>query len=522
MVLNAYKTKNTLQLLDNRLRLQFTVFCLCLLDLLTRGSCDKCDKELTRYHKFWKCESQHMICYYCHADQTFDDVTNRRCLYADCGKDLEPVKPDKLMSTDERVFIYVDDSNMWIEAKKLAAIKSKLKCVQDPRLRLDIGKVTDVVAMGRDVAWGTLYGSEPPPIDTVWQKIRDRGWKVITSKRNRFTKKEKQVDHQMVADITALVSDRSVAKGKVVMVSGDADMIPAVKECLKMKWSIEIWMWESGISSSLIKMAEQNPNLMNISKLDSKLEAVTFTNFKFGEKEIPKSHSVIIKNFDFSPDEEWQKNLSEKLGWPFQFCLIGPEGLDNPVDYEDIILIFANVKSVDGKEFGNIFDEIFENLKQEYPGKIVNFPAYRKKFDQKADICIANKYEALQIVDEQLLSVNKTSNQATSHMHAGELQGSDEDKAEFEVVQKKPRRKNQQYSVPCESRSNCKNRLKCKYHHTDNEQKFFRNPKKDRECLHKGCCKYGPARCHYAHSNKDSFCCKCHQWGHLQEKCTLK
>ena len=144
------------------------------------------------------------------------------------------------------------------------------------------------------------------------------------------------------------------------------------------------------------------------------------------------------------------------------------------------------------------------------------------KFDQKADICIANKYEALQIVDEQLLSVNKTSNQATSHMHAGELQESDEDKAEFEVVQKKPRRKNQQYSVPCESRSNCKNRLKCKYYHTDNEQKFFRNPKKDRECLHKGYCKYGPARCHYAHSNKDSFCCKCHQWGHLQEKCTLK
>ena len=290
-----------------------------------------------------------MTCYYCFADQTYDDFTNRSCSYAGCGKDLDPVKP----STDEHVFIYVDDSNMWIEAKKLAAFKSKLKCVEDPRLRLDIGKVTDVVAMGRDVAWGTLYGSEPPPIDTVWQKIRDRGWKVITTKRNPFTKKEKQVDHQVVADITALVSDRSVAKGKVVMMSGDADMIPAVKESLKMKWSIEIWMWESSISNSLKKMAEENSQLINISKLDSKLEAVTFTNFKFGEKEIPKSRSAIIKSIDFSPDEEWQKNLSEKLGWPFQVCLIGPEGLDNPVDYEDIILIFANVKSVDGKEFGN-------------------------------------------------------------------------------------------------------------------------------------------------------------------------
>jgi len=309
-----------------------------------------------------------------------------------------------------------------------------------------------------------------------------------------------------------------------VMVSGDADMIPAVKESLKMRWSIEIWMWESGISNSLKKMAEENPQLMNISILDSKLEAVTFTNFTFGEKEIPKSHSAIIKKIDFSPDEEWQKDLSEKLGWPFQFCLIGPEGLDNSVDYEDIILIFNKVKSVDGKEVGKIFHEIFENLEQEYPGKVVNFPAYRGKLDQKADICIANKYDALQIVDEQLLSVKNTSDEATSPKHAGELHENDEDEAGFQVVQKKPRKKEQQYSVPCESRSNCKSGLKCKYYHTDDEKKFFRNPKKDKECLHnsKSYCKYGPLRCHYAHGNKDSFCCNCHQWGHLQEKCKLK
>ena len=491
--------------------------CPSLLDLLAR-KCGKCGKELTSYHKFLKCESKHLTCYHCFAEQTYDDFTNRSCSYADCGKDLAQVKP----LTDEHVFIYVDDSNMWIEAKKLAAFKSKLKCVEDPRLRLDIGKVTDVVAMGRDVASGTLYGSEPPPIDTVWQKIRDHGWKVITTKRSHFTNKEKQVDHQMVVDITALVSDRSVAKGKIVIVSGDADMIPAVKESLKMKWSSEIWMWEGSTSNSLKKMAEENPQLMKIFQLDSKLEAVTFTNFKFGEKEIPKSRSAIIKNIDFSLDEEWQKNLSEKLGWPFQFCLIGPEGLDNPVDYEDVILIFANVKSVDGKEVGKIFHEIFENLKQEYPGQVVNFPAYRGKLDKKADICTANKYDPLQIVDEQLLSVNNTSDEATSYKHPGKLHENDEDEADFQVVQKQPRRKNQQYSVPCESRSNCKNRLKCKYYHTDDEKKFFRHPKKDKECWHKGHCKYGQANCHYAHANKDSFCCNCHQWGHLKEKCKLK
>ena len=441
---------------------------------------------------------------YCFADQMHADRTATKCL--SCDESLKPIKP----LTDEHVFIYVDDSNMWIEAKKLAAVKSKLNCVEDPRLRLDIGKVTDVVASGRDVVWGTLYGSEPPPIDTVWQKIRDRGWKVVTTKRSTFTKKEKQVDHQMVADITALVSDKSVAKGKVVIVSGDADMIPSINESLKMKWSIEIWMWESGISNSLRKLAEDNPELVSIFPLDSSLDAVTFTNFKVGEKKIPESRSAIIKNIDFSPDKQWQKNLSEKLGWPFQCCMIGPEGVGNPEDYEDIILIFANVKAVDGKEVEKIFPTIFENLNQEYPGKVVNYPAYRTKFNKKDDICIANRYEALQFVDEQL-SVEDSSYKPRDELHEND----------FQVFRKQGRRETQLYSNPCSFRSNCQKRLKCQYHHTDDEKKFFRNPRKDKECLHvrKGNCRYGPTRCSFAHSDEGSFCRNCHSWGHLQEKC---
>ena len=410
---------------------------------------------------------------------------------------------------------------MWIEAKKRAAVMSKLKCVEDPRLRLDIGKVTDVVAKGREVAWGILYGSEPPPIDSVWQKIRERGWKVITTRRSTFTKKEKQVDHQMVADITALVSDRSVTKGKIVIVSGDADMIPAIKESLKMKWSTEIWMWEKGISKSLKNLADENPGLVNIITLDSRLEHVTFTNFKFGEKEIPKARSAIIKNIDFSPDEIWQKNLSKKLGWPFQFCMIGPEGLGNQVDFKDIILIFANVKAIDGKDFEKHFDKIFEDLKREYPEKVLNYPAYRREFDRKDEICIANRYDALHTLDEQLSSSSEDF--TCNYGEIEELDGNDE-KEHFQDVKGKQPKRSQKYSTLCKYRSNCHKGLKreCQYNHTEEEKKFFRQPCKDKECLYKlqGYCKNGPLRCHFAHSNEDSFCRNCHKWGHLQEKCT--
>lgn len=233
------------------------------------------------------------------------------------------------------------------------------------------------------------------------------------------------------------------------------------------------------------------------------------------------SQSAVIKNFDFAPDENWQKNLIKKLGWPFQFCLTGPEGLNNSVDSEDIILIFPSVKSVDGKNFQKVFEMIFKILESEYPG-IVNYPAYQTESDQKVDTCITNKYAALPIVEERHLNLNNTSSVNTPYQHGYELHESDDNETGFQVVKKQRRRKKQQYSLQCKFRSNCKKGIDCEYHHTDDEKKFFRNRRKDKECWHKGHCKYGPGKCLFAHSNDESFCRNCHRWGHLQEKCPLK
>ena len=455
-----------------------------------------------------------MTCCQCFADKMFYD-NKMRC--SSCSESLEPIKPP--CEDNDHVFIYVDDSNMWIEAKKLAANKLNLKCVEDPRLRLDIGKVTDVVAYNRKVAWGILYGSEPPPIDSVWQKIRERGWKVITTQRSSFTGKEKQVDHQMVADITALVSG-CIVKGKIVMVSGDADMIPAISKSLQMKWSTEIWMWGNGVSNALKQLAEENPGLMSINILDSRLEEVTFTNFTFGATKIPDTRSVIIKDIDFTPDETWQKKLGEKLGWPFQICMIGLEKLQNPVDFKDVILIFSNARAKDNKDFEmHYFDKIFGDLDREYPGKILNYPAYRKQFDRQEDICLANRFEALLSLDEQLSEESFSGDDVPSSYGAIKEIDEDDEKEQFQVVRRKQQKKTQKYSILCKWRSKCKRGLKCQYHHTDDEKKFFIKYRKNTECTYKGACRYGPSKCFYAHSDKDSFCCNCHSWGHLEINC---
>lgn len=478
----------------------------------------------------------HMICGDCILElieESYDTIVTLKGMKCPlCPQIVESVKPS--LFRDEHVFIYVDDSNMWIEAKKLAAKQLNLKCAEDPRLRLDIGRVADVVANGREVAWGVLYGSEPPPVDTVWEKIRERGWKVITSKRSRFTNKEKQVDHKMVTDITALVSDRGVAKGKIVIVSGDADVIPAIKEGLAKKWSFEIWMWESGISKALKDLAEENPELLTIFPLDSHLQDISFTNFKFkfDAKQITSgmnSRSAVKKDFEFTPDEAWQKNLSETLGWPFQFCFIGPEKLGSPSDFRDIFLIFASkVKSKDDKDFTYHFEKIFQRLKQEYPGKVVNYPAYRKEYRAlKEGICLTNRYGALEDFDEELSSSGsldsdedeaETRNQQELDQSEWATENGEDDFEKFQVVKRQTQRRRQQYSEQCKYRSHCKHGLKCTHGHTDDEKKFFKNPFKHLACRFGNSCKHWP-RCKFAHSDEEGFCRKCHQWGHLQGKC---
>ena len=140
------------------------------------------------------------------------------------------------LSSNPGVWVFVDDSNIWIAAKQLTSRVKHLKTSEDHRVRIDVGKLTTVVAAGRPVAQGFLYGSEPPPVDTVWEKIHSQHFEVNTYRKSQITRKEKQVDAQLVADITerAIITPE-FERTTIIVISGDADVLPAVKKVLKYK-----------------------------------------------------------------------------------------------------------------------------------------------------------------------------------------------------------------------------------------------------------------------------------------------
>ena len=172
---------------------------------------------------------------------------------------------------------------MWIKAKKLYGRQKGFKSDQDHRVRIDMGKLADVLAGGREEVKGKLYGSEPPPIDTVWKKIRERGWEVLTSQRSQLTGKEKQVDTKLVTDVISLACKTPIhERTTIILVTGDANVIPAIEGVLgEERWKIEVYMWANSISNQLRKFAHAHSDRVKVFDLDRYLDQVTFTNIKF-------------------------------------------------------------------------------------------------------------------------------------------------------------------------------------------------------------------------------------------------
>lgn len=79
--------------------------------------------------------------------------------------------PSYSVIDQEEIWVFVDDSNIWIEAKKFAS-HSKNYETTDHRIRISIGGLIKVVGNNRIIGKSKLYGSEPPPNDEVWNKAK--------------------------------------------------------------------------------------------------------------------------------------------------------------------------------------------------------------------------------------------------------------------------------------------------------------------------------------------------------------
>jgi len=157
--------------------------------------------------------------------------------------------------------LFVDNSNVLIEARRFAQRKhsrdGRLSREVDNSYEIDWGKFLHLVKQNdtRKLAQvPVLYGSRPPPEDSIWEQIRKEGFDVKVFDRN-IRNKEKGVDMEMGMDVVERVLTVK-PPDTLVLVAGDADFLPILKKAKQQKWVTEVWFWTNA-AGELKSLADQ-------------------------------------------------------------------------------------------------------------------------------------------------------------------------------------------------------------------------------------------------------------------------
>lgn len=151
-------------------------------------------------------------------------------------------------------YIYIDNSNLYIEGRRVSAVAQGLASniveamrdgILDQAYTISFGKLHEFLT-GNDLAKikrAALFGSRPPPNDSIWRHAERAGFELHLEDRN-VRNKEKKID----TGIATLVTKDAYKRGNAtedlfVLVAGDADYVPTIKELQEDGFKVEVVFW---------------------------------------------------------------------------------------------------------------------------------------------------------------------------------------------------------------------------------------------------------------------------------------
>lgn len=179
------------------------------------------------------------------------------------------------------IYLYVDNSNTFIEGKRVSAVQKGLapniyeamnNRILDNSWRLDFGNLHNFISttLNDRINKAVLFGSRPPANDSVWNMARQGGFTPVVVDRN-VANREKKVDTGI---ITAMVKDAYTIVDKnqdtLVLVAGDSDFVPAVEALGDDGFQVHLFFW--GHASQELR-ASVAPNFAS---LDAALDSIGY------------------------------------------------------------------------------------------------------------------------------------------------------------------------------------------------------------------------------------------------------
>ena len=212
--------------------------------------------------------------------------------------------------------VFVDHANIWIGAKK--------RILEDHRIRISYKKLRDLVAGNEDMD-GKVYTTDKLS-STGEFELRHIPW--LDRDTQEIIKKQKMVDTTIVRDILELkITVPSHKKITVVILSGDADMIPALEDIAKVKnWEIKIYSWEHCRAAALTAFQRKYHSNVSIVLLDEFWDRLIYRNYEPTDEDYKINGVVLTLAGNFSKDEkievahkDWWEKLETKTKCLLQY-----------------------------------------------------------------------------------------------------------------------------------------------------------------------------------------------------------
>lgn len=180
-----------------------------------------------------------------------------------------------------RNFVYVDNSNVFIEGSRLSAVAKGLpgagtlveamtNHVVDHDWKLDYGALHQFACGDpSEIGAAHLWGS-PPPGDSFWAMVERFGFEVVKFDRS-VAGKEKKVDVAIAHRITKDAYSGRVRKGidEITLVSGDKDFVPVVEDLVAGGFTVDVVFWNHGaaeLKAAATRFVNLDPHLDTLTR----------------------------------------------------------------------------------------------------------------------------------------------------------------------------------------------------------------------------------------------------------------
>jgi uncharacterized LabA/DUF88 family protein len=158
-----------------------------------------------------------------------------------------------LTGSRENLYIFIDGSNLYIEGRYVVGEYENMGSF-DPRrrkfcfeqLRIDYGQILRTIQHDRTLGGDPIVVGSIPPSDSLWDLVRDEGFKVTTFPRHAKGF-EKMVDMQINHYMNHVLYTKVPAV--LALVAGDADFKLILQTAVQLGWIVEIYFWNTGTMS---------------------------------------------------------------------------------------------------------------------------------------------------------------------------------------------------------------------------------------------------------------------------------